>query len=417
MRIAMLTNNYKPFVAGVPISIERLSEGLKALGHEVYIFAPTYENQVEEEDVIRYRSYKRTLDGNVVIPNVFDRTIEKQFKALDIDIIHAHHPNMIGWIAQYLGKKYKIPVVYTYHTRYEQYLHHFKPFEKLQQMGKDEGVKGKVAKSVADFAEKTVVPKVVQSYANACETVFAPTKLMEDVLQEMGVESSIRTLPTGLEPTFFDYNQSQVDALRDKYKGDKKHLFCTVARLAKEKNLTFVLEGLSELKKMKGDTFRTLIIGEGPEKEALQKLAETLDIEDNVIFVGKVPNAMIKNYYAAAELFVFASKSETQGIVLLEAMAAHNPVVAVEASGVVEVVRNNENGYMTAEDTKEWAARIAEVMDDEVLATTLREGAYKTAKSFGSEEVARCAAQYYRQAIKGYEMIEDTLYKETYVSL
>ncbi|MGL5676381.1 MAG: glycosyltransferase [Cellulosilyticaceae bacterium] len=284
MRIAMLTNNYKPFVAGVPISIERLSEGLKALGHEVYIFAPTYENQVEEEGVIHYRSYKRKLDGNVVIPNVFDRTIEKQFKALDIDIIHAHHPNMIGWIAQYLGKKYKIPVVYTYHTRYEQYLHHFKPFERLQHMGKDEGVKGKVAKTVADFTEKTVVPKVVQSYANACETVFA-------------------------------------------------------------------------------------------------------------------------------------SKSETQGIVLLEAMAAHNPVVAVEASGVVEVVRNNENGYMTAEDTKEWAARIAEVMDDEALATTLKEGAYKTAKAFGSEEVARCAAQYYRQAIKGYAMIEDTLYKETYVSL
>ena len=135
MRIAMLTNNYKPFVGGVPISIERLSKSLRSLGHEVYIFAPTYDNQCDEEFVIRYKSLKGKISGGVVLPNIFDIEIEKKFKALKFDVIHVHHPMLLGNIAQYLGRKYNIPVIYTYHTRYEEYLHFLKPFELLESRG------------------------------------------------------------------------------------------------------------------------------------------------------------------------------------------------------------------------------------------------------------------------------------------
>ncbi|HPU64127.1 MAG TPA: glycosyltransferase, partial [Mobilitalea sp.] len=132
MRIAMLTNNYKPFVGGVPISIERLAQGLRNLGHEVYIFAPSYEGQEEEPYVIRYKSRKKKLKGEFVIPDIWDKTIEEKFAVIPFDIIHVHHPMLMGYIAQYLHKKYDIPIVFTYHTRYEQYLHYLKPYDYMQ---------------------------------------------------------------------------------------------------------------------------------------------------------------------------------------------------------------------------------------------------------------------------------------------
>ena len=111
----MLTNNYKPFIGGVPISIERLANGLREQGHEVFIFAPSYENQVDEENVVRYKSLKENnkITGKFAVPNIFDLNIERKFRELNIDIIHVHHPMLIGWTAIYLGKKYNIPVTFT----------------------------------------------------------------------------------------------------------------------------------------------------------------------------------------------------------------------------------------------------------------------------------------------------------------
>lgn len=110
MRIAMMTNNYLPFVGGVPISIERLANGLRELGNEVFIFAPSYEEQDEEDGVIRIRSLEKKLDGNCVIPNIFDPELERQFRSLDIDMIHVHHPMVMGYAGLYLGKRYGVAV-------------------------------------------------------------------------------------------------------------------------------------------------------------------------------------------------------------------------------------------------------------------------------------------------------------------
>ena len=115
MRIAMLTNNYKPFIGGVPISVDRLANALRERGNEVYVFAPTYENQEEEEYVIRFSTFAGTIAG-AVLPNPFDPRIEQKMKALKIDVIHVHHPALMGNVALHLRKKLGIPVVFTYHT-------------------------------------------------------------------------------------------------------------------------------------------------------------------------------------------------------------------------------------------------------------------------------------------------------------
>lgn len=242
MKIAMLTNNYKPFVGGVPISIERLSNGLRELGHEVYIFAPTYENQVEEEYVIRYKSTNYKFSGGMVIPNMFDKEIEEKFKSLKIDIIHVHHPMIMGQTALYLGKKYNIPVAYTYHTRYEQYLHYIKPYRALEENAKknEENYFGEFEDLILDFTREKLVPGLLKYFTNKCDLIFAPTNMMKEYLIDNNTKTRIEVMPTGLNENYFKEANETVKEIRKKYKGDKSHLFCTVSRLSKEKILNLL---------------------------------------------------------------------------------------------------------------------------------------------------------------------------------
>ena len=414
MKIAMLTNNYKPFVGGVPISIERLSGGLRSLGNEVKIFAPSYENQVEEDGVIRIRSLKKKLEGGCVMPDILDPELEIQFCRMEPDLIHVHHPMLMGYAALYLGRKYKVPVAFTYHTRYEEYLHNFRSFRYLQQRSGREYRNSvrMVEETVINLTKNQLVPAHMRAFANLCDVVFAPTPAMEEYLRGQGVKTQLEVLPTGLRMADFMPDTGEngenglaggAAGLRHKLAGDKKYLLCTVSRLTKEKNLVFLIQGLASLKARIGGCFRLLMIGGGPMEEELRGLVRQLDLEDNVTFMGTVDNAEIGRYYRACDLFVFASKSETQGIVLLEAMAARNPVVAVDASGVCDIVKNGINGFKTGEDRDEWAGRIGALLLDGGGRERLGQGAYETALGYREDFVARRAQAVYRQLILGRE--------------
>lgn len=390
MRIAMFTNNYKPFIGGVPISIERLSNGLRELGHEVVIFAPDYGN-CQEDGVVRYKTLYKKGESGIMVGNCFDRIIEKQFLEREFDVIHVHHPMIAGYAALHIGKKYGIPVAYTYHTRYEEYLHYFKWFSAMEH--------GRTGRCLNRYGREVLVPRYMTAFANACDLVFAPTKLMQDCLKDYGTDTRISVLPTGLEDGSFAEDKEAAKEIRKRYIGNKTYLFSTISRLAREKNLDFLLEGAARMKALMGDCFRIMIIGEGGELEHLREQAVRLGIEDNLTFVGKVPNELIKNYQFASDLFLFASKSETQGIVLLEAMAAGSPVVAVKASGVVEVVRSGYNGYMTGEDADEWAEAVQRAVGNREHYCFLKRSAAETAACYHSSKIAEIAEQQYVQMV------------------
>lgn len=405
MRIAMMTNNYKPFIGGVPISIERLAEGLKSLGHEVFIFAPTYGNDESEEGVIRYKSFKRKLgQGGMVIPNMFDTNIERKFKKLNIDMIHVHHPMIIGNTALYLGKKYDVPVAFTYHTRYEQYLHYIKPYEYLESKSKNTKNNDirEIELKILESTKEKIVPGYIKGFANKCDIVFSPTESMKEYLRGIGVSSRIQIMPTGLKDKYFTKNNISGRDIREKYKRDKKYLFCTVSRLTKEKNMEFLIEGLRKIKDSIGDCFNCIIIGDGPLKETLKKKARDLNLQENITFLSSIRNEAISDYYRASDLFLFASKSETQGIVLLEAMAAENPVVAVKGTGVLDVVYNGINGYATEENLEEWSYKAISILKDENLREKLKKGAYDTALNYKSSNIARIAEHNYKNLIRSY---------------
>ena len=382
MRIAMLTNNYKPYMGGVPVSIEHLAEALRAQGHEVYIFAPTYKNQVVEEYVIRYPSFPFSIVG-APVPNVFSSILEEKIIELGIDVIHVHHPALVGNVALKMKKMYGIPVVFTYHTRVEAYLHYVKPIEWLEHA-------------------TGIIGRYMRWFCNQCDMIAAPTDGIRDYLVENGIKTPIEVLPTGVKEEAFYPNPEQVRKVRRQFKGDADYLLCSVSRLAKEKNIDFQLEGLKLLKeKLKGEgkSFRYLLIGDGPEQGHLKKKIKEMDLENEVILTGRVENEYIASYQKACDAFLFSSKSETQGIVILEAMAAGNPVIAVDASGVKDIVENGVNGYLTKEEPLEWANQIATVLLDELHQTQLSYGAYITATKYSENQIAKKAAEAYNKTV------------------
>ncbi|MBE5876865.1 MAG: glycosyltransferase family 4 protein [Lachnospiraceae bacterium] len=382
MRIAMLTNNYKPFIGGVPISIEHLAKALRALGNEVYVFAPSYPNQVEEEGVIRYPSFPVKV-GGAPIPNILAGHIVQRIKELEIDVVHVHHPALAGNVALMVQKKLGIPVVYTYHTRYEQYLHYVKPLEVLNE-------------------QTNVVTAYTKYFCNRCNLLLAPTPGMKDYLESLYVKTPIEVLPTGISDTHFHPNVNRVKELVERYGANKDFLFCTVARLAKEKNLDFQLRELKLLKdrlSKKGKSFCHLILGEGPERAHLSKLIGELGLEDEVKLVGNVPNEEIPDYMAASDMFLFTSQSETQGIVILEAMAVGTPVVALDATGVRDVVVNGRNGFLTGNNEGEWGRQIEMLLEDGNLRKQMSEKAMETAGKYHESLIAQSALCYYEMAL------------------
>lgn len=384
MRIAMFTNNYKPYIGGVPVSIEHLAAALREMGHTVYVFAPSYENQTEEEFVVRYPSFPFQVAG-APVPNVLTGIFLRKVKELGIEIIHVHHPAIVGNVALALRKKLGIPVVFTYHTRYEEYLHYIKPLQK--------------------FEEHTgIIDRYLKYFCNQCDMLIAPTPGMRRYLiQEKELDVPIGVLPTGILEESFCPNEKQTRMIRERYAAGADYLFCTVARLAEEKNLLFELEGLAELKAMlgrRGKSFRHLMIGDGPLRGELERSAKRLGLETEVIFTGNIANEEIKNYQAASDLFLFASKSETQGIVLLEAMAAGTPVVAVDASGVCDIVWHGKNGFLVQEDKKAWAAAAAEALRDAAGYKRMCQKAKETAGQYSESAVADCAELYYFNTLR-----------------
>lgn len=401
MRIAMLTNNYLPFVGGVPISIKRLSEGLRCLGHEVYIFAPSYEGAEKDEYVIRYSTTNRKISKDFAVPNFMDAIITKVFDLYFFDVIHVHHPVLIGYTALYLGKKYGIPVVYTYHTRYEQYLHYLAPYDRLQnRYFREQNTLLRHAEGqILSVSENKIVPKYIKTFTKHCDLVIAPTYLMKEHLIHQGSHTEIKLLPTGLKETSFKANIEEATKIRQKYIGDNQFLFCTVSRLEREKNLSFLIKGMKELRNQYQDNSRLLILGDGTKREELEEEARELGMEEQIIFIGTVSQDEITNYYKACDLFIFSSKSETQGIVLLEAMAASLPVVAVKASGVNDIVKDQINGYITEEDERAFSGAIYKLMSNKKYYEEVAVGATNTAREYSNDTIAKKAEVYYTEAI------------------
>ena len=367
LTVAMFTNNYLPFIGGVPLSILRLKSGLEKMGHRVYIFAPQYGKNVSADDdrVIRFSPLFHYRKGDLIVPvsNIFSRKIRRQFVKINPDIVHVHHPFWLGNVGKRLAAKFGKPIVFTYHTRIEQYNHYVPFFRRL--------------------AGGQIPHLLIKYFASACDAVIAPTTSAKRYLRNLGIGKLIVVQPTGvvLQPPL-----KKAEALTRK--AGETVLF-SVFRLSKEKNPYFMIDGLKLLSSITDQKFVCYIAGTGPEEESLAAYIRENGLDNTVILLGKVDPAEIASYYEAADMFIFSSMSETQGMVILEAMAASTPVVAVESSGISDLVVNGENGYKTAADVAAWSEKIRYLIENPEARNEMGARALKTAEANSLE--AMCA--------------------------
>lgn len=386
LKIAMFTNNYFPIIGGVPISIQRLSKALKKRGHQVKIFAPDYEEKAKnEEDIIRCKSLYHYQESGLEFPvtNIFSPKIKNDFKAGDFDLVHAHHPFWLGNKGRKLAEKFDLPLAFTYHTRLEKYAHYVPDILFMRKL---------FANRLSHF--------LIENFANKTDAVFAPTESTKEYLRNVGVSRYIKVMPTGIDFDYYDWSQQKISNLRNKLIDDAEHLLISVSRLSKEKNLYFVLKGIKRLKENSNLNFKLIIIGSGSEKKSIEKFIRDNNLKKQVELIGAVDFRDMPKYYLASDLFVFASTTETQGMVLLEAMAGYNPVVAVKSSGIDDVIKNDYNGYKTEEDIEKWSNKIEQLLNNKENYQQSANNARKFAENYSIEEMGAEAEKIYYKILQ-----------------
>ena len=253
-----------------------------------------------------------------------------------------------------------------------------------------------------DIVKEKLVPGYLKCFFGHCDHIFAPTDGMEACLTRICdvEERKVSVLPTGLSEESYHAEMQNAERIRETYGANACPLFITVSRMAQEKNIPFLLQALAHYKLLYQKNFRMLFIGEGPNLAEYEKMTADLHLEKEVTFVGKVANAVLPDYYRAADLFLFASKTETQGIVILEAFAAETPVVAVRATGVSDLVKDGENGYCVKEEVEDFAQTMQDILTHPNLRNQLKWGAAQTADTFREENIAQMAATVYQMVLK-----------------
>lgn len=378
LRVAMFTNNYLPFIGGVPISIGRLHDGLCNQNDEVLVVAPRYHEASErEEDIYRVPSLIAVgKKGEFRVTNIFLPRILKRVKSFKPDIIHLHHPFWMGSLGLFIARRLKVPAVYTYHTRLEEYAH-FVPLP------------GMLFRNLISHA-------LVRRFANKCDGIIVPTHSTEEYLRMIGVKRPTFVQPTGIEyHRLQETSETEVRKLKESMAVGEERIFISVSRLSNEKNIDFMIDAIHDLSRRTKRKFRFFMIGEGHQHERLQERIESLGLGEIFILVGAVPPEDMANWYHLGDVFLFASKSETQGMVILEAMAAGLPVVAVRSSGIDDVVRHGFNGFKTPEKQEQWCKRVQDLLENDALRDEMAENAVQFAQDYSVEQFTKNIREIY----------------------
>jgi 1,2-diacylglycerol 3-alpha-glucosyltransferase len=379
LHIGIFTDSYKPYTSGVVTSISNLKEEMNRLGHEVHIFAPSYPHYNEvEENVYRFFSVPSPTNPDYTLAIPVSPGMNLLVKNLQLDIIHVHSPFTMGIVGLRYARKFNLPLLFTYHTRYDQYVHYF---------------------PVPQDLAKEVTIKYSSHFCNNCNHLIAPTAEIAAIIRSFEVKTPISVIPSGV--AIDKFTGGDPGWLHRTYSiPDKNRILLFVGRLTQEKNLPFLIRTFQEVKAQQSQT-TLVIVAQGPLEEELKTLVRSmnLSLEEDVIFTGVLPFDSLVQAYYSADLFVFSSLTETQGLVLIEAMAAGLPVAAVRASGVQEMVDDGVDGLLTAADSSELAAAIQRILQDEKLYRHLQANARLKAERLSAFNMALKMEQVYKDLV------------------
>ena len=393
MKIGIFTDCYTPNTNGVVTSIRMLEQEMKKRGHEVYIFAPSKSVPNENQNLYMLKSMPLIVAKQYKnrIATFYSREIAKKIKDIGLDIIHTQSEFSLGAFGKIISRKYDIPFIHTYHTMWEDYIHYIIPIK---------GTRNIYPKRFARTFSKRFVRKA--------ECIITPSKRTEKYLKyKCKIKNKpIYIIPTGIDIEPFSKNNHTVEE-KNKLKeslgidiNDKVILF--LGRIAEEKSIDLIMNNMPAVFRALPNA-KFLICGVGPAEESLKEQAKKLNIEDKVIFTGKIPWTDVPKYYNLGDVFVNASITETQGLTFIEAMASSLPIVARYAPNLSEFIKNGENGILVKHDN-DFSKSIINAITNEKLRNKLTTNALNTAKKYSIEEFGDKLELLYTEIIESYKI-------------
>lgn len=388
MRIGIFTETYAPYISGLVTSEIMLKHALEKQGHEVYVVTANLESfkyeYDEKERILRIPGIPTGIYDSR-LTSIYPVQAVNKIRKWKLDVIHSQTEFAIGTFARLIAKQYGIPLVHTYHTMYEDYIHYI-----------TKGYFKKSSKKLVEYFTKFYCDKT------ATELIVPTNKTYKLFKDKYEVQKNIHIIPTGIEvERFYKENIKIKDVvLLKKTLGITKKDFVIIfiGRLAEEKNVEFLLHCHQKLVQ-KHNNMKLLIVGDGPDKEKYEQLAIELGIEKNVIYTGKVAWDDIPYYYHCSNVFATASKTETQGLTVIEAMAASIVPVCIEDEAFNSMVTENLNGLFFKTE-EEYQQCILNLYQDEKEHNRLNRQARIQAEHYSSENYAARVLEVYQHAIK-----------------
>lgn len=383
MRLAIFSESYEPIVNGVSVCVATLRDGLRHDGHDVTVYAPAFSGHTDTyESVVRVPSVRTPLMPWYPYPIPYSPSSEKIFKSHNHEIIHTQTPFLLGMMGLRWGKRQSIPVVSTNHTLYTEYVHY--------------------APIRPKAFTKGTLRLLMRTYYNQCNLVVVPSHPVADILRSYGVLTPMEVVKTGVDPVDCVMDESSRNDVRRNLVGSADgNLLLYVGRIAREKNLTMMLRAL-KMARTQDPGIRLVLVGGGPALDETRKFAASIGLDEgSVAFTGEMKRENVRHLLCSADVFVFPSKTETQGIAICEAMTTGLPVIAVNAGGIPENVTDGIDGYLTEDDPVQFAQRICELCSDPAKRFEMGEKARISAARFSVAEMIRKMEQVYQTALTG----------------
>jgi len=380
----MFTNTYLPHVGGVATSVKTLEDACRRFGHAVKVIAPEFDGAEPSDDVLRVPAIQHFNGSDFCVRLPLPNVIRDFIEDFGPDVIHSHHPFLLGDAALRESWKIQVPIVFTHHTLYERYTHYV-PLDSP--------------------ALKRMAIQLATEYCNLCDQVIAPSESIAKLLHDRGVITPISSIPTGINTAAFAAGDGQRFRQSAGIPASAR-VIGHVGRLAQEKNLFFLSEAVAL--RLKADPEAIfLLVGDGDAREEMLSILNKSIDDKQVHFAGKRSGQDLADAYAAMDWFAFASQSETQGIVLAEAMAAGKPVVALDGPGVREIVEDGENGILLKGDAsaEEFAAALEHLMTDGSFSQACAEKARSSAEVYATDHCARQMIACYEELIASHDRI------------
>lgn len=385
MRIGLFTDTYPPYINGVSTSVLMLKQGLEKLGHKVYVVTVNSENfhYKKEDDVLMIPGVPIGI-MDFRMTSLYPIRAQKIIKSWNLDVIHTHTEFGVGSFARLIAKQYNIPLVHTYHTMYEEYIYY-------------------ITKGYFDGASKKLVEYLTLFLCDkTVEELIVPTKKTYDLFKEKyKVKRDVHIIPSGIDVTRFykeNIDKTKLEDLKKELNIKKDDfIILYVGRIAKEKNIEFLINNLKDITK-KIPKAKMVIVGDGPDMNDLALLVHQNKLDKKVIFTGKVPWNDIPKYYQLANVFVTSSKTETQGLTVIEAMAASKVVIAIKDESFLLVMTDKQDGLFF-ETEEEYKNLIYKIYNDKKYADIIAKQARITANQYNPVVYAKRVLKIYESVI------------------